>query len=286
MPDLATPLGSVIREAADRLAAAGHPSPRALALRVYAELTGSAPGAAVLGASAPADPAVAERYRSAITRIAAGEPVQYAIGTTGFRRLVLLTDRRALIPRPETEGLVDLALSLVPTGRALDLGTGSGCVALALADEGRYHDVTAVDRSPDALALARENGVRTGLSVRWLEGDWCAPVRGERFDLVVSNPPYLTAGEWAGLAPAVRDWEPAAALASGVDGLADLRRLLAEVPAMLAPGGWLVMEIDSTRGAASAAEAHAMGWTTVRVTDDLFGRPRFLAACREAHDAG
>lgn len=286
MPDLVTTLGAAIQEAAERLAAAGQASPRALAVRTYAELTGAAPGAVVLGVSAPADPAMVERYLAVIARIAAGEPAQYAVGTTGFRRLVLVTDRRALIPRPETEGLVELALSLAPTGRALDLGTGSGCIALALADEGRYHQVTGVDRSPEALALARQNAARTGLTVRWLEGDWCAPVQGERFDLVVSNPPYLTSGEWAGLDASVRDWEPASALASGADGLADLRRLLAEVPSILAPGGWLVMEIDSARGAESAAAARALGWTTVRVTDDLFGRPRFLAACREAHDAG
>lgn len=286
MPDVGTPLASLIGTATDRLAAAGHASPRALALRVYAELSGSSPGEAALGGALPADPVVGERYHEAIGRIVGGEPVQYAIGTTGFRRLVLGTDRRALIPRPETEGLVELALSLVPTGRALDLGTGSGCIALALADEGRYHDVTGVERSPEALALASENAARTGHSVRWLEGDWCTPVRGERFDLVVSNPPYLTVGEWAGLEASVRDWEPAAALASGADGLADLRRLLTEVPAILGPGGWLVMEIDTTRGAESAAVARALGWTTVRVTDDLFGRPRFLAACREAHHAG
>ena len=149
-------------------------------------------------------------------------------------------------------------------------------------DEGRYAEVTGVDRSSAALALARENAAACGLQVRWLEGDWCEPVAGERVDVVVTNPPYISEPEWEGLDPSVRDWEPRGALTAGPDGMVEVRRLLAEVPPVLAPGGWLVMEIDSARGAASAEAARRSGWTSVRVTDDLFGRPRYLVARRES----
>jgi release factor glutamine methyltransferase len=208
--------------------------------------------------------------------------VPYVTGVAGFRRLTIGCDRRALIPRPETEGVVDLALELARGGRALDLGTGSGCLALALADEGQYDEVTAVDRSAEALALARENAAACGLRVRWLQGDWCEPVAGERFDVVVTNPPYISDPEWGALDPSVRDWEPRLALTGGPDGLADVRKLLAEVPGVLAPSGWLVMEIDSARAEASADLARHAGWTTVRVADDLFGRPRYLVASQES----
>jgi release factor glutamine methyltransferase len=273
----------LLAEAAARLAAASISEPRREATRLWAGLAGSTPGGVTLRAGEPADPMLEARFRAGVERLLGGEPIQYITGSTGFRRLTIACDRRALIPRPETEGLVDLALALVSRGRALDLGTGTGCLALALADEGKYEAVTGVDRSAEALALARENAASTGLfSVRWLEGDWCQPVRGgERFDLVVTNPPYISAAEWDGLDPSVREWEPPAALIGGLDGLEDVRRLLAEVPEVLAPSGWLIMETDSTRASASAEEALRAGWTTVRVTDDLFGRPRFLAARRE-----
>jgi release factor glutamine methyltransferase len=199
--------------------------------------------------------------------------------------LELGADARALIPRPETEGLIDLALDLAPTGHALDLGTGSGCIALSLAQEGTWHSVTGVDRSPEALALARENGRRTGLTVRWVDGVWCQPVQGQRFDLVVSNPPYLTTAEVVEADPSVRCWEPAAALDGGADGLDCYRVLFATVPAVLAPHGVLLMEIDARRGAETAYQAREAGWTAVTITQDLFGRDRYLSARREAvHD--
>jgi release factor glutamine methyltransferase len=255
--------------------------PRREALRIFADLAETTPAALLARRAATVSPEVVARFREAIGRRCAGEPLQYVTGLAGFRRLTIRCDRRALIPRPETEGLVAIALHAVPRGRALDLGTGTGCIALALADEGRYDEVTAVDRSADALALAGENGRHLGLTVRWLLGDWCEPVAGERFDLVVTNPPYVTMAEVGGLDPGVRDFEPAVALDGGPDGLRDVRRLLEAVPAVLVPGGWLVMEVDSTRAARSAELALRAGWTTVRVTDDLFGRPRYLAARRE-----
>jgi release factor glutamine methyltransferase len=276
------PLHALVASGAARLAAAGMAEPRRLAVRLWADLTGGTAGETALRGAEPVDEGRQQVFQAAIGRVARGEPVQYVTGMAGFRRLTLRCDRRALIPRPETEGLVELALALAPRGRALDLGTGSGCIALALADEGRYDEVTGVDRSADAIALARENAGASGLRVRWVEGDWCAPVAGQRFDLVVANPPYISGPEWEALDPSVRDWEPSAALTAGPDGMADIRRLLAEVPGVLAPGGWLVMEIDSARGAESAEAARRAGWTTVRVSDDLFGRPRYLAASRES----
>jgi release factor glutamine methyltransferase len=273
---------ALLAEGTARLAAAGIADSRREAARVWAELAGSTPGAVILGGDPAIDAVTGARFLEAIARVVRGEPVPYVTGVAGVRRLTLGCDRRALIPRPETEGVVDLALELVRGGRALDLGTGSGCLALALADEGHYDEVTAIDRSAEALALARENAAACGLSVRWLEGDWCEPVAGERFDVVVTNPPYISDPEWEGLDPSVRDWEPRPALTGGPDGLADVRRLLADVPGILAPSGWLVMEIDSVRAEESAGLARHAGWTTVRVSDDLFGRPRYLAASRES----
>lgn len=287
MPDLATGSGirGVLAAATDQLAAAGVAEPRSEALAIWAGVTGSPWQGPWREADPAVNPAVLETFRQAIVARSGGTPRAYASGVIGFRRLELGADARALIPRPETEGLIDLALDLAPVGHALDLGTGSGCLALSLAQEGSWESVTGVDRSPEALALARENGRRTGLKVRWVEGVWCQPVQGQRFDLVVSNPPYLTTAELVEADLSVRCWEPAAALDGGTDGLDCCRALFATVPAVLAPAGVLVMEIDARRGAATAYQAREAGWTAVTITQDLFGRDRYLSARREAdHD--
>jgi release factor glutamine methyltransferase len=275
------------------LAVAGYPEPRRTAVRLLADLAGvgveevlgvASHGSRVSRPVAGRDGRVTRdaRLTTALSRLLAGEPIQYVTGVAGFRRLTLHLDRRALIPRPETEGLVDLALGRAPHGHALDLGTGSGCLALALADEGAYASVTAVDRSPEALEVARENGARLGLAVRWLGGSWCGPVQGERFDLIVANPPYIAEAELAGLDPLVRDWEPRAALDGGPDGLRDVARVLDEAPSVLAEGGWLCMEVDASRAGASGARARHAGWQDVGIEPDLFGRPRYLVARRGA----
>lgn len=284
-PKVAKLLQSELAFAAVQLRSAGVTTPRREALQFLSEVAGVSPGTILAHAGWDPDAALLRRFRQAVRRRAEGEPRQYVVGTVGFRRLILGCDARALIPRPETEGLIDLALAHQPTGRALDLGTGSGCLALALADEGAYREVVGVDRSPAALALARENAVRTGLPVRWLEGEWTAPVRGERFDVIVTNPPYIATVEWEGLDRLVRDWEPRLALDGGRDGMAAVRRLLHETPALLRNGGWLFMEVDATRAAASADAARAAGWRAVRVLDDGYQRPRYLAAQWEPHDA-
>jgi release factor glutamine methyltransferase len=273
-------VSELIEGAAARLRAAGVIKPKREAHRLWAWMSRAAPGEAWFARERGAAPAQAAAFEQAIARRAAGEPLCYVLGSAGFRNLELKCDRRALIPRPETEGLVELALSFVRTGRALDLGTGSGCVALAVAQEGAFDEVLGVDLSSQAIALARENATLTGLPVRFVESDLDAALGPEQFDLVISNPPYLTAAEYESLDSSVKAWEPALALASGTDGMIMTRRLIEASRRRLAPGGWLVMELDSSRSGAAAALAMDACLGAVRVWDDLFGRPRYLSVRR------
>jgi release factor glutamine methyltransferase len=220
------------------------------------------------------------RYQHAIKRRASGEPLSHVTGWTGFRHLSLRSDGRALIPRPETEGLVELLLQRARRGRVVDVGTGSGCIALSLALEGGFTDVVGIDRSAEALALAAENRELVDARVELVQGDLCAPLRAGTFDALISNPPYLTADEYAGLDPSVRDWEPAIALESGEDGLEATVRLLDEGRGVLRAGGWLALEIDCARARSAAHLASALGWEDVGIHVDLFGRERYLLARR------
>jgi release factor glutamine methyltransferase len=201
-------------------------------------------------------------------------------GWVGFRHLTLRCDRRALIPRPETEGLVELVLARVATGRVADVGTGSGCIALSLATEGRYDEVVGLDLSGEALGLADENRRLVGARVALLRADLCDGLRPGSLDALVSNPPYLTAQEYANLDRSVRDWEPELALASGADGLEAIARLLDAGRRVVRPGGWLALEIDWARAALCARRAGASGWSDVAIHADLFGRERYLLARR------
>jgi len=269
-----------LEDAADRLAAAGVSEARREAARLAETAWGIAAGQARLQARRGLPDGGLARLDALVDRRVAGEPLAYVTGAAGFRRLTLASDARALIPRPETEGLVDLVLERMPAGVAADVCTGSGCIALALAQEGRYGRVIGTDCSADALSLARENGASTGLTVEWREGDLLTPLAGERLDVLVANPPYLTAAEYAALDGSVADWEPAIALRSGDDGLAATRRLLAEGLALMKPGGWLALEVDVERAAAVASLAAGFGWTEPAVCKDLFGRARYVLARR------
>lgn len=215
-----------------------------------------------------------------VARRLRGEPMAYVVGETGFRHLMLTVDHRALIPRPESEGVVEHALARVREGRAVDLGTGSGCLALSLRQEGSFGLIVGVDLSPEALSLAAENRRRTGQAIELVRGDLGEPVRDAAFDLVVSNPPYLTEAEYQGLDRSVRGFEPRLALESGAQGLTASRRVLGHAARLLRAGGWLVMELDSSRAALLADMAAGAGWRDVRVFPDLFERSRYLTACR------
>ena len=279
--DAPVTIADLFDEATATLKAAGVVKPRREANRLWAWLTRTSPGEAYLGRERGASLVAVPASRAAVARRAAGEPIAYVLGRTGFRNLELLTDRRALIPRPETEGLIDIALERVSEGCALDIGTGTGCLALALAQEGSFDRVVGVDLSAGAISLAAENARITGLRIRLVRSDCGQGLEPGRFDLLVTNPPYLSDGEYEALDASVKAWEPRLALASGGDGFDATRRILEQGRELLTPGGWLAMELDSTRSRAVVALAEATGWTEINLWDDLFGRPRYLTARRE-----
>jgi release factor glutamine methyltransferase len=273
---------TLLAEAVAALSAAGVSEPRREALRLWSELRGAPPADIFLDGQAEAGQEAAAALRSAVERRAAGEPLAHVSGRIGFRSLLLRSDRRALIPRPETEGLVDLLLARVRTGRVADIGTGGGCLALSLASEGGFGQISAVDISEHALAQAEENRRAAEARVYLLRGDLCGPLRPGSLDAVISNPPYLTDGEYAALDPSVKRWEPAEALVSGADGLHATSRLLHQARAVLRSGGWLALEVDAARAARVAARAGELGWVDVVIHADLFGRERYLLARRSA----
>jgi release factor glutamine methyltransferase len=280
--DLGVSRRALLAAAADLLAAAGSAEPRREALRLWGELAEGHPGEALLGPEQPAAPAFASRLLEAARRRASGEPLAHIAGRAGFRRLVLSCDRRALIPRPETEGLVDLLLPRARGGRVADVGTGTGALALSLAQEGGFDRVLGVDLSADALALAAENRSATGLGIHLVRGDLCHPVASDSLDALVSNPPYLTDREYAALDQSVRAWEPAVALASGPAGMDATARLLDDGRRVLRPGGWVAIEVDCTRAGECARRAGELGWSEIAIHADLFGRERYLLARRSA----
>jgi release factor glutamine methyltransferase len=218
-----------------------------------------------------------DAFEANLVRRVRREPLAYVLGEWGFRRLTLRTDRRALIPRPETEIVVERALERIRDRTepdVLDVGTGTGAIALAIADEHEGARVTAIDVSPDALALARENLDLTGINgrVRLVEHDLTSGLGEAQFDLVVSNPPYVEPEELGTLQPEVRDWEPHIALV-GHGATEAVARAATEA---LRPGGWLVLE--SAAGAAERIrDALAeFGYESVAITPDLAGRDRVV----------
>jgi release factor glutamine methyltransferase len=226
---------------------------------------------------------------TAAARRVAGAPVAYAVGCATFRHLTLDIDERVLIPRPETEMLVDLVLARSGEGGTVaDVGTGSGCIALALASEGRFSRVIGTDVSLDALALARRNVVRCASSLRTpvelRHGSMLEPVRGERMQVVVSNPPYVASDEALSLPPEVRDWEPPVALYSPGRGMGITSSLVRQASDVLEDDGLLALEVDCRRASlvAELVAAHG-GYADVSVVLDLAGRERFVLARRRRH---
>ncbi len=257
-----------LRLAERELAAAGVDTPRVDAELLLAHVLGTSRS----GVYALADAEVPGTWRVLLGRRVAREPLAYVLGEWGFRGLVLKTDERALVPRPETEIVVERCLELLrgrSAPRVLDVGTGTGAIALAIADEHRGARVTAVDSSPDAVALACENAERLGLAVELREGDF--DVAGEGWDLVVSNPPYVTPQEWDALQPEIRQWEPRAALV-GVG--------LHERLARIARTGFLVLETHECQADDVAEALTSLGYMDVRVTPDLAGKPRVVEGRR------
>jgi len=221
-------------------------------------------------------------FHALLARRVAGEPVAYLLGHRGFWTLDLGVSPATLIPRPETELLVELALARLPADTALavaDLGTGSGAIALALASERPHAAVTATDLSAAALDVARGNAARNGLArVRFVQGAWFEPLQGERFDLIASNPPYIASND-PHLQQGDLRHEPATALASGIDGLDDIRHIVAAAGAHLLPGGWLLIEHGWDQGAAIRALFEQAGFAQVHTERDLEQRDRVTRGC-------
>lgn len=221
-------------------------------------------------------------FHALLARRVAGEPVAYLLGHRGFWTLDLAVSPATLIPRPETELLVELALARLPVDTALavaDLGTGSGAIALALASERPQADVTATDLSAAALDVARGNAARNGLArVRFVQGAWFAPLQGMRFDLIASNPPYIASND-PHLQQGDLRHEPATALASGIDGLDDIRLIVAGAGAYLLPGGWLLIEHGWDQGASIRALFEHAGFEQVHTERDLEQRDRVTRGC-------
>ena len=218
----------------------------------------------------------ASRYRQLLLKRSEGQPVAYLTGTREFHGLAFHVTPAVLIPRADTETLVDAALKVLqaPSGVSiLDLGTGSGCIAVALAHATAGARVTAVDASPAALEIARRNALAHEMQIEFLHGDWFSAVEGRKFHLIVSNPPYIATGD-PHLDRGDLRFEPPGALASGADGLGDIRRIVADAPGFLFPGGWLLFEHGHDQAGACAGLLREAGFDDLVAFPDLGGIPR------------
>jgi release factor glutamine methyltransferase len=275
-------IGTALREAIVRLRAAGVPEPQADAQVLAAHALGTSRAGVIAAAGDVLHGARAARLEAALRRREAREPVAYITGEREFWSLPLVVDRRVLIPRPETELLVEMACRLAPGARRmLDCATGSAAVAVALARELPGAQVVASDRSRAALAVARLNVTRHAPRVALVAGDLLAAYRDDAFDLVVSNPPYCAEAEFARLSPEVRDFEPRQALAAGADGLDALRALARGAARVLSATGWLLLEVGAGQADAVRGLLEADGrYTDITVADDHAGIPRVVGARR------
>lgn len=271
-------VATLVAEAVPELAPALRAAARREAERLLAHCAGLAPSTVLAFPERPVGTESAAAFRTAVARRAAGEPLAYITGRREFYSLSLSVTPEVLVPRPETETLVDAALERLPAGSpatVLDLGTGSGALALAIAHERPTLSVTGLDRDPAALAVARSNAARLGLDVRWLSSHWFAAVAGERFDLIVANPPYVASGD-AHFSGPLR-FEPRLALDGGSDGLEAYRAILAGAREHLHGTGLLVLEHGFDQRAAVTALASEQGYAIAFVREDLAGLPRVVA---------
>ena len=276
----------IVKKTTDFLQGKGVESPRLNAEILIGHALGLKRMQLYLQFERPLVEAELEKIRPLVRRRGLREPVQHIVGETDFSGLKLKVDRRALIPRPETELLIETVVGrfAVPPARVLDLGTGTGAIALALARAWPEAAVTAVDASAEALDLARENATATGFAARvaFAPSDWFAQLpAGSLFDVIVANPPYLSAEETAEATPEVRNFEPAQALTAGEGGLAALRVILGDAPRFLAPGGLLALETGVAHHAELLRLATAGGFPRVESLPDLTGRDRFVLAWRD-----
>jgi release factor glutamine methyltransferase len=290
-----TTLGDALRDAVSRLAGTTA-SPAAEAEELLGRLLGLARLELHLQPARVLTGDESNRLEGWLTRRLRGEPVQYITGRAAFRSLDLAVSPSVLIPRPETEGLVEAVLGVLrdeqarwPRPRVLDLGTGSGAMALAIAVECPAASVTATDASSEALALARVNAEACGVveRVQWAHGHWFEPLAAdERFEVVASNPPYIADGERPSLPRDVRDFEPEEALFAGASGLEALREIVDEAPRHLVADGLLALELAEARAHEVAGWLEgARDWRQVSLRDDLAGRPRVVLARRQSGPA-
>jgi release factor glutamine methyltransferase len=280
-------LGTLLTELTANLEGAGIALPRDEARDIVAAVLDVPRFWPSTNREALVDATAVDEARQAAAARARGAPFAYAVGRAAFRHLTLAVDERVLIPRQETELLIDLVLEAEHGGRGTiaDVGTGSGAIALALATEGAFDRVIATDVSRDALDVAERNAafLRDELRspVDFLQGSLLAPLGGMRLRAVVSNPPYIAFAELDDLPASVRDWEPPLALLSGDEGLAATRAIVRDAAAVLEPGGLLALEVDTRRASLVAEAVAANGsYRDVAVHLDLTGRERFVLARR------
>lgn len=288
---VSTALRLLLENTSERLAGAGIEVPGIEAEGLLSAALGDVPRHMLYQEEREITAEEAELLEEYISRRLEGEPLQYITGEAAFRLLTLKIDRRALIPRPETEGLVGVVLRLMGSNRqalVLDAGTGSGAIALSLAMECPQWGILAADISPAALELARENADRYDVGqIQWLEADitrldfWrhLPPL-----DLVASNPPYVTDAEWRDLPREIHDYEPKGALVAGPRGLDVISALLDGASMRVKPGGLIVIEIGETQEEAVTEMARMRGLVDVRVAPDFSARPRYLIALQKRND--
>lgn len=272
-------VGEVVRRATEYLAGKGVDSPRLDAEHLLGKALGLSRVELYMYLDRPLTEPERDAYRELIRRRGEREPLAYVLGEWDFRRLTLAVDRRALVPRPETEIVVERVLALLdgkPDPNVLDVGTGTGAIALSIKDERPGARVTAMDLSRDALALAAENSRRTGLDVRFVEEDLVRGFGVDAYDLVVSNPPYVSPEEVDSLQPEIRDWEPRQALV----GTTQTRDVARHALTALRPRGYLVVEVADQRADEAASMLEELGYEEVCLSPDLTGRERIAEGRR------